>query len=161
MAIFNIFDYYEEETSDMFSKEGRSKIDPDAFTANKVDENFIPSSNSKKEQLFSALAARFFFFVLLCADVAWGVYSFCILSSKLLMFLLTFCQSSFLKKSCAKSYLSAKRSIVCGIALVIAIFSPALGIMFGCMYFLMYDKNGVNEVVPSSLRDQFKEIFPI
>jgi len=28
------------------------------------------------------------------------------------------------------------------------------------MYFLMYDKTGVDEIVPTSLKDQFRDIFP-
>ena len=35
-----------------------------------------------------------------------------------------------------------------------------ISIKFSCMYFLMYDKNGVDEIVPSSLKDQFRDIFP-
>jgi hypothetical protein len=65
-----------------------------------------------------------------------------------------------LKTSLDRSFLNLKRAIVSAIALLIAIFSPALGIMFSCMYFLMYDKNGVDEVVPASLRDQFRLLFP-
>jgi hypothetical protein len=65
-----------------------------------------------------------------------------------------------LKESFGRTFLSFKRSLVCAIALVVALFSPALGIMFSCMYFLMYDKNGVDEIVPSSLKDQFRDIFP-
>ena len=41
----------------------------------------------------------------------------------------------------------------------VAIFSPSLGIMFSCTYFLMYDKAGIDEIVPSALQDQFKGFF--
>ena len=59
----------------------------------------------------------------------------------------------------SKSWISLKRSFICGIALVLALLSPALGIMIACTYFLMYDKSGVEEVVPSALREQFKDLF--
>lgn len=160
MTIYNIFEYYEREMGETVLKTKGPKINPEAFASNHIAENFIPESTSKRQQIFSAIAARFFFFLLLIADVVWGVYSIVALSIKLTLNLLTLGRVSFLRKTTAKSWLSVKRSIVCGIALFIALFSPALGIMFSCMYFLMYDKNGVDEVVPSSLRDQFKEIFP-
>lgn len=160
MAIYNIFDYYEREAGETVLKTKGPKINPEAFHSTHIAENFVPESYSKRGQLFSALAARFFFFLLLIADLVWGMYSVVMLSLKLCLTCITLGRVAFLKKTTAKSWLNFKRSIVCAIALMIALFSPALGIMFSCMYFLMYDKNGVDEVVPTSLRDQFKEIFP-
>jgi hypothetical protein len=54
---------------------------------------------------------------------------------------------------------SIKRSFVCALALLVALFSPAFGIMIACTYFLMYDKAGMEEVVPSSIQSQFKDMF--
>jgi len=161
MAIYNIFDYYESEATETVFKSSGPKINVDAFKTNQIEENFISNPVKKRDQIFSALAARFFFFLLLIADILWGVYALCSLVVKIVLCIVTFGQVAFLKKTLAKSFLSLKRSIVCSIALTIAIFSPALGIMFSCMYFLMYDKTGVDEVVPASLRDQFKELFPV
>jgi hypothetical protein len=59
-----------------------------------------------------------------------------------------------------KAWVSLRRSLVCGVSLFIALFNPAFGIMIACTYFLMYDKSGIEEVVPSSLQSQFKEFFP-
>ena len=42
---------------------------------------------------------------------------------------------------------------ILGFSLIVAIVSPALGTMFACTYFLMYDKKGIDEVVPSILQD--------
>jgi len=56
-------------------------------------------------------------------------------------------------------WLNLKRAGICGVALVIALFSPSLGIMIACTYFLMYDKAGIQEVVPTSLQDQFKDFL--
>lgn len=161
MAIYNIFDCSEREAAEASSEGAGPKINMEAFMTNQLDENFIANQVKGRDQFFSALAARFFFFLLLIADFIWGVYTFALLIAKLALCALTLGQVAMLKKSLARSYLSFKRSIVCFIALSIALFSPALGIMFSCMYFLMYDKSGVDEVVPSSLRDQFKELFPI
>jgi hypothetical protein len=159
MAIYNIFDYNEKEIEEKLNNEASGpRIDPSAFTSNHIDKGF--AKESEKSNIFSALAARFFFFLLLIADVLWGVYSLFAVIVKTTLHILTFAQISSLKKSLGRSFLSLKRAIVSAIALMIAIFSPALGIMFSCMYFLMYDKSGVDEVVPASLRDQFRLLFP-
>lgn len=160
MAIYNIFDFYEKSSEKAF-EEAPPKIDPAAFKSNLMDENFIPQSAKTKDRIFSAIAARMFFFLLLIADVAWGIYSLLAVMIKLSLCVISFFQLSPLRAALSKSLLSLRRSLVCAVALLIAIFSPALGIMFSCMYFLMYDKAGVDEVVPNSLKDQFKELFPM
>ncbi len=145
MAIYNIFDY-------------------GTLHGQKEEQLFIPDAPKavveEQGSIFSALAARLFFFILLIADIAWGIYSFGALLVKLVLSMITFNKLEPLKNSLSRTYLSFKRSLVCAIALVVALFSPALGIMFSCMYFLMYDKSGVEEIVPSSLRDQFRDVFP-
>ena len=114
--------------------------------------------SSSKRELLSTIGARCFFFLLLVADIFWFFYvavklALCILG---LVFTLS---STAMKKKVLKSYLDFKRSLVCMLALVAAIFSPSLGIMFACMYFLIYDKEGIDEVVPSALKSEFKELF--
>ncbi len=159
MAIYNIFDYNEKEMEETPITEAPGlKIDPSVFKTNQIDGNY--SKESGKSGIFSALAARFFFFLLLLADILWLAYSAFASLIKVILHLSTFGQIAPLKKSLDRSFLSLKRSVVSAIALMIAIFSPAMGIMFSCMYFLMYDKTGVDEVVPSSLRDQFRLLFP-
>jgi hypothetical protein len=159
MAIYNIFDFNEKEMEENLITEGPGlKIDPSVFKTNQIEGEFPKESG--KSGLFSALAARFFFFLLLLADICWLFYSVLAVTVKSCFHLATFCLISPLKQSLARSFLSLKRSIVSAIALLIAIFSPALGIMFSCMYFLMYDKTGVEEIVPSSLREQFRLLFP-
>lgn len=160
MAIYNIFDYYERDVSEK-RPHASSQINPDALTSHRIGDNYIKEEPTSKAHLFSAIAARFFFFLLLVADLIWGIYSTILFCIKAPCYLLSFGAIPLLKTSCGRTWLNIKRSLVCGIALFIAIFSPALGIMFSCMYFLMYDKNGIEEVVPASLRDQFKEMFPI
>ena len=159
MAIYNIFDFNEKEMEDSLITEGPGlKIDPSVFKTNQIEGDFPKESG--KSGIFSALAARFFFFLLLLADILWLGYSLFAVTVKALLHVTTFCLNGAIKKSLERSFLSLKRSIVSAIALMIAIFSPALGIMFSCMYFLRYDKTGVDEVVPSSLRDQFRLLFP-
>jgi hypothetical protein len=156
MTIFNIFDYAEttngcdkEDSYSHFSKERGKNCD-----------NYIQDPSSKKDAILSAFFARMFFFCLLLADICWAIFSICLFSLKLAVNLITAFKVQRLTKSLGKTFLAVKRSIICFIALSIAIISPALGIMFSCMYFLMYDKNGVEEIVPSSLKGHFKEILP-
>ncbi|MCH9613232.1 MAG: hypothetical protein SP1CHLAM54_02300 [Chlamydiia bacterium] len=116
-----------------------------------LDEEIKAESKSSS---FSSLAARIFFFLLLIADIVWGVYAVCLL---ILTTTLSLLSGFKIKRLQQKAFLRFKRSLVCAFALFVAIFSPALGVMFACTYFLMYDKDGIDEIVPSVLRDQFKE----
>jgi hypothetical protein len=115
--------------------------------------------NRSRGSLFSSLAARLLFFVLLLGDIAWALYSLamCLIFGPLN--LLTFGKIAMLGRMQAKHWINLKRSGICGLSLVIALFSPALGIMIACTYFLMYDKNGIQEVVPRSLQDQFQDFL--
>lgn len=114
---------------------------------------------SRKVSFFSSFAARLFFFVLLIADIAWGAYSLLLTFLTLLANALTLFKVSELKKLLLSRYFSLKRSLICGISLLIAIFSPSLGIMIASTYFIMYDKAGIDEVIPTSLQSQFKEFL--
>ena len=160
MTIYNIFEHAQKEQSETAFQEKGPRIDPGAFSTNQIDENFIPKSAKSKDHIFSAIAARLFFFLLLVADVAWGIYSVIGGVIKFALCLATFFQFAPLVTSFSKTLLSIKRSIVCALSLIIAVFSPALGIMFSCLYFMMYDRKGIDEVVPTSLKDQFLELFP-
>ena len=153
MTIYNIFDY--AETSNEFD-------DINSFTQDKArkHQNYIQDPSSKKDLFLSAFFARMFFLCLLVADILWGAFSTILFCLKFTLNLVTLFQVKKLRKSLKKTILALKRSFVCSLALSIAIISPALGIMFSCMYFLMYDKKGVDEIVPASLKGHFKEILP-
>ncbi len=132
-------------------------------TAEKVHSLFQNEKEKKKpskDRFFSTLAARVFFLFLFVGDVFWGLFSL----TKLLLFSaltgITFGKISLLKNTHARAYLSFKRSLICLLALFVALIAPPLGIMIACSYFLMYDKEGIDEIVPSVLREQFKEFFP-
>ncbi len=112
-----------------------------------------------RDALLSFLCVRLFFLVLFFCTVVWFAYTLCKISVCLALKLCTWGFSDSLNLKLIKSWLSLKRSFICGIALLLAMLSPALGIMIACTYFLMYDKSGVEEVVPASLREQFKDLF--
>jgi hypothetical protein len=109
-----------------------------------------------RDRFFSSMTARVLFFLLLIGDIGWAVWSVAKMALILPLFILTFGKVLRIKQAAEKGWISLKRSCVCGISLVIALFSPALGIMVACTYFLMYDKSGIQEVVPRSLQDQFE-----
>lgn len=115
---------------------------------------------AKKSGWLSSLIARLFFVALLILDLGWGCYSFFMLLLGSLGAMFSFGRIQFFLKIQSKSWLSIKRAIVCALALMTAVFTPAFGIMIACTYFLMYDKNGIEEIVPESLQGQFKEFFP-
>lgn len=153
MVIYNIDDFRDKERI----KE-RDEVKSESL------KDHIRHITQKKEafhgKVFSSLAARFFFVLFLIADVFWGFYSFICLMLKLILNLVTGFRIRLLRDSLKFSWLSVKRSLICFVALFIALFSPALGILFACLYFLMYDKAGMDEVVPSSFKDQFQGFFP-
>lgn len=157
MAIYNIFDYAEKVSASSHAEEHKKNMNKTNVSEAKV--GFHEEVQSGKDRFFSSLAARFFFFLLLLADLLWGIYIIPCLLIITAFSLITGFKISFLNRLLAKFYLSLKRFLVGGLSLFVALISPALGIMFACTYFLMYDKEGIEEVVPSSLRAQFKEFF--
>ncbi|MBS0605174.1 MAG: hypothetical protein JSS60_09105 [Verrucomicrobia bacterium] len=119
-----------------------------------------PPQLSRRDQIFSALAARLFFFLLFLADLLWIGYALIRLAVALIGMAVTGGKVGYFMLLCEKAWVSSRRSFVCGVSLLVALCSPAFGIMIACTYFLMYDKSGIEEVVPSSLQSQFKEFLP-
>jgi hypothetical protein len=118
------------------------------------------AQTGSRGRFFSSLAARLFFFLLLIGDLLWTCYSLLLLSISLTGMILSFGKARYFHSLRDSAWVSLRRSLVCGVSLLIALFSPAFGIMIACTYFLMYDKSGIEEVVPSSLQSQFKEFLP-
>jgi len=114
---------------------------------------------SRKDRLFSILTVRVLFFLLLIADVCWALYSLTLFTLFLTVNLVSFFKFRRGCQQLRKQWIAIKRSAVCGVALAVSLFSPALGIMIACSYFLMYDKTGIQEVVPTSLQHQFEEFL--
>lgn len=117
------------------------------------------SKHSLRDRFFSSLASRLFFLFLLVVDVLWTLYSIALLPLCMLAAFLTFFKVPIFKSALISRWISLKRGFVCALALFVAILSPAFGIMIACSYFLMYDKEGMEAVVPASLQAQFKEFF--
>lgn len=157
MAIYNIFDLSEKESSKLESEEAQKTIEKIELAEAKL--GFHQEKSQVKDRFFSSLAARLFFVLLLIADVGFGLYTIVLLSLYLALNLMTGFKVSALRRLLAKSFLNIKRFLICFLALFVATMSPALGIMFACTYFLMYDKEGIEEIVPTSLQEQFKEFF--
>ena len=144
MAIYDIFEEVEKETEQLELPLGHRTS---------------PRMEMPKDKFFSSVAARLFFALLLLADILWSAFSLIRFVALSLMHLAFGLKNEQLKKYQAKSWLNVKRSLICGLSLFVTLFSPALGVMFACTYFLMYDKSGIEEVVPSVLQAHFKDFF--
>jgi hypothetical protein len=125
-------------------------------------EEVVPEHNQvshdtepKGDRFFSSIAARFFFLLLLIGDLFWLAYTLVRVVILLPLLMITCGRCVSLARGAGKVFLSLKRGLVSLLALFVSLFSPALGIMFACTYFLMYDRAGIDEVVPASLRPQF------
>lgn len=145
---------------DLFELEGRSeKESPIPQETQEVASEAPTVSVGRKEHLFSAMAARLFFFLLLVADTIWFFGALVLFLISALGYGVTGGRVAMFSKINQKMRLTLKRSLVCGVSLLVTLFSPAFGIMIACTYFLMYDPKGIEEVVPLSLQSQFKEYF--
>jgi hypothetical protein len=140
---------------DISASKGSSEEATKSSSAESYDEVVLPF----KDRFFSSLTTRILFTLLLIADLFWALWSVIKTCVMLPIFALLLFKPRFLKKRLLNVWLNLKRAGICGVALVIALFSPSLGIMIACTYFLMYDKAGIQEVVPTSLQDQFKDFL--
>lgn len=147
MAIYNIFDHVEK---DQITQNSSS-----------IDREEVPKGQRHRlDRFLSAITARLFFIFLFFADMLWGVYALAMFGFFFLLNTVTLYRSKILISKLRSAFLSIKRFIICAFSLIIAIFSPSLGILFSCMYFMLYDRKGIEEVVPSSLREQFEDLIP-
>ena len=105
------------------------------------------------------ISARLFFFILLIADIVWGCYTIVLFLLCIPLHFVTGFKINKLKIFFLRNYLNLKRASISAVALIVALFSPALGTMIACSYFLMYDKKGIEEMIPSVLQDQFQEFL--
>lgn len=128
------------------------------------DDSLVPQESplphhALRDRIFSTLTARMLFFLLLIADLLWGLYALLLFFLLAVSALVTFCKIKSFTQVAATYWLSVKRAAVCAVSLFLALFSPGFGIMIACTYFLMYDKKGLEEVVPTSLQTQFQDFF--
>ncbi|MBS0653651.1 MAG: hypothetical protein JSR39_09050 [Verrucomicrobia bacterium] len=157
MAIYDIFEYDRNEMEKgQFSPEF---LNEEATEGEEPQAAIHQTQLGRRDRFFSSLTARLFFLLLLTADILWFFYAAVLFVVTGMLKLATLSKVPFLNAFNARMWLTIKRSLVCGLSLFITLFSPAFGIMIACTYFLMYDKSGIEEVVPSSLQSQFKEFF--
>ncbi len=153
-----IYDFSKAEKEELNIPHQRFE-EQDFSSASDLSDTFQPKVKTR-DRLLSGFAARFFFLVLLVGDLVWICVALLRLVFSLTGRMVTGGKFSYFKTIGGKAWIALRRSLVCGVSLFLAIFSPAFGIMIACTYFLMYDKSGIDEVIPSSLQSQFKEFFP-
>jgi hypothetical protein len=155
-----IYDFSKAEKSEPAASmlPQRSQSEEESF-ANAGMHEALPKSNGR-DQIFSAVAARLFFLLLAIADLLWVCFALIRMTFSIVGYSVTAGKVSYFKALIERAWVALRRSLVCGVSLLIALFSPAFGVMIACTYFLMYDKTGIEEVVPSSLQSQFKEFLP-
>ncbi|NDD57772.1 MAG: hypothetical protein EBZ47_00760 [Chlamydiae bacterium] len=119
----------------------------------------IKAASQKKDRLFSLICIRLFFLFLLFADVIWSVFCLTKIFIGLLMATILFFKKTLWLPFLIKACLSWRRSLVCALSLFVSLFSTGFGIMIACTYFVMYDKDGIEEVIPASLQGHFKDFF--
>lgn len=159
MAIYD-FSKSEKNERNASALRNHHSIEEEEFSAESEMAGTLQSKVKTRDRFFSSLAARLFFMLLLGGNFLWTCYALVRLSFSLTGRLLTADKATFFTSISEKAWVSLRRSLVCGVSLFLALFSPAFGIMIACTYFLMYDKSGIEDVIPSSLQSQFKEFFP-
>lgn len=156
MAIYDIFKESKRECAALVDNPVRQEKEQPQID---VPEE-IASPQSGRDRFLSKLFARLFFFLLLLGDVLWTAYALFLFLFAAIGTLLTAKKVRYFTHLKETAWISLRRALVCGISLFLALFSPAFGIMVACSYFLMYDKAGIEEVIPSSLQAQFREFMP-
>ena len=150
MAIYDISEVTKSEATEESSSSKEFLENP---------EELLDKPLKQKDRIFSAILARLFFVLLFLGDCLWVVYALVLFTLSGAGILLSLGKVEVFLKLNTTARLTVKRAMVCGISLFIALFNPAFGIMIACTYFLMYDKSGIEEVIPSSLRSQFSDFF--
>ena len=154
MAIYNINDFRKKEPDNEPKKV--PKIDYKAFYSRFES----LKKQTDKPGIISSLLVRGFFLLLIFIDALWMVYSLTLMLLCFILKVICFGRVAVFNHYFQIEFKNLTRGSVCLVALLIALFNPALGIMFSCLYFMMYDRSGIEEIVPISLREQFKEYFP-
>lgn len=113
----------------------------------------------QRRSFFNAFVTRLSFAFLLGADFLWLVYTLGQVLCISLLHCLLLGKNGKIAKILSRAYLSLRRALICAISLLIGLFSPSFGMMVACSYFVMYDKAGIDEVIPSSLQIQFRDLF--
>lgn len=150
MAIYDISEVTKLESTEEVSSSRESRESP---------EELLNKPLKQKDRILSAILARLFFVLLFLGNCLWIVYALLLFTLSGVGVLLSLGKAKVFFKLNEAACLTIKRAMVCGLSLFIALFNPAFGIMVACTYFLMYDKSGIEEVIPSSLQSQFSDFF--
>lgn len=156
----NLFDHVEKKVA----QEGEELSDPhvNAFYSQvQLERQARDFEKEATSSLFSKISARLFFLMLLISDVCWGLSSLVQITVGSALMIITLGKSKAVRQFVIKKAIAIRRAFCCGFALTMALFSPALGTMFACSYFLIFDKKGVEEIVPHVLQDQIKEFMQL
>jgi hypothetical protein len=138
----------------------RSQIHEEGTSADSGMHEAIQPEVRRRDRIFSSIATRLFFLLLVAGDLLWICFAISRMAFAALGYSVTGGRVPYFKDLSERAWIALRRSLVCGVSLMIALFSPSFGIMIACTYFLMYDKSGIEEVVPTSLQSQFKEFLP-
>ncbi len=142
MPIYDLFDHVEKRVE----KESDTLADPhlnEFYSQVKLEREKLSFEKEATSSLFSKVSARLFFLLLLITNTFWGISSLMQFVFGSVLFLITGGKVKSIKCFVGRKALALKRSFCCFFALLMALFSPALGTMFACSYFLMFDKKGV------------------
>ena len=144
MTIHHLYDDEEETFTETFETKQAPPPKPGKFAGSRF---------------FSSCVSRLSFVLLMVVNIGWFALTLTLLIFSLIGTLLTGGRLSFFYRLRKKSQLNLRRSLACALGLLIGCISPSFGIMVACTYFLMYDKKGIDEVIPGPIRAQFKELF--
>lgn len=113
----------------------------------------------KRTSFFTSFITRISFFFLLAADLVWLFYALGQIAIVGTMHCIALGKNLRFNRAFSRAYLSLRRALVCAVSLLIGLFCPSFGMMVACTYFMMYDKAGIEEVIPGPLQSQFRELF--
>ncbi len=132
----------------------------DIFAEEKKQEAPVKGSSFLKSW-YSFACSRLVFFLLLGADVIWLCYLVCKLVIYGVLQLGFMGSSPVLKQGLIKGFRSIRCAFVCALCLFVSFFSPAFGVMIGYAYFIVYDKQGPDGILPAGMNDRLKEILSV
>jgi hypothetical protein len=112
-----------------------------------------------KSSFFASFMTRLSFFILLGASLLWCGFALCQLGVVLGLQTLFLGKNRRIQRGLKGAFRSLCRSLVCIVSLVIGLFCPSFGMIVACTYFMMYDKAGIEEVIPKPLQAQFYQFF--
>lgn len=103
---------------------------------------------------FSGIVSRVAFLFLLVLDLGWLVFN---AVKGLSLFILHILYKKK-RDRIQKALVNCRRALVCAAALFLGLFSPSFGLLVAWTYFSSYDKQGLVEVIPQSIREHIESL---